>query len=122
MFSLNGSNRFFLYPHPTDMRKSFYTLGGIVTSKMHMDVQDGDAFVFVNRELTTMKVLHVECGGLVIYYLKLEKGRLVLPDSVFSSESQSMETSWTDIVMMVEGISLDGSRKAKRWTPDTSPK
>ena len=30
MFSLNDSNRFFLYPHPTDMRKSFYTLSGIL--------------------------------------------------------------------------------------------
>ena len=28
MFSLNESNRYYLYPYPTDMRKSFYTLSG----------------------------------------------------------------------------------------------
>ena len=46
MFSLTSSDRFYLYPYPTDMRKSFYTLSGIVTNQMGMDVQDGDAFVF----------------------------------------------------------------------------
>lgn len=30
MFSLTASDRFYLYPYPTDMRKSFYTLSGIV--------------------------------------------------------------------------------------------
>jgi transposase len=33
MFSLTASDRFYLYPYPTDMRKSFYTLSGIVTNR-----------------------------------------------------------------------------------------
>ena len=74
MFSLSDSDRFYLYPHPTDMRKSFYTLSGIVTNKMGRSVQDGDAFIFINKSCTTMKILHMECGGLVIYCLKLERG------------------------------------------------
>ena len=32
MFSMTDANRFFLYPHPTDMRKSFYTLSDIERS------------------------------------------------------------------------------------------
>ena len=56
------------------MRKSFYSLSGIVTNEMKRDVQDGEAFIFVNRSLTSMKILHAEYGGLVIYNLKLEKG------------------------------------------------
>ena len=43
MFSLTSSDRFYLYPYSTDMRKSFYTLSGIVTNQMGKDVQDGDA-------------------------------------------------------------------------------
>ena len=46
MFSLNESNRYYLYPYPTDMRKSFYTLSGIVTNQMGKNVRDGDAFIF----------------------------------------------------------------------------
>ena len=52
MFCLNDANRFFLYPYPTDMRKSFYSLSGIVTNEMGMNVQEGDAFVFLYRILT----------------------------------------------------------------------
>ena len=47
MFCLSDSDRFFLYPYPTDMRKSFYSLSGIVTEKMGKDVQKGDAFIFI---------------------------------------------------------------------------
>ena len=68
MFSLSDANRFFLYPFPTDMRKSFDSLSGIVKNQMGMNVMEGDAFIFVNRFCTSMKVLHVECGGLVIYF------------------------------------------------------
>ena len=73
MFCLSESDTFYLYPYPTDMRKSFYSLSGIVTNEMKRDVQDGEAFIFVNRALTSMKILHAEYGGLVIYNLKLEK-------------------------------------------------
>ena len=41
MFCLSESDTFYLYPYPTDMRKSFYSLSGIVTNEMKRDVQDG---------------------------------------------------------------------------------
>ena len=63
MFSLNDSNRFYLYPYPTDMRKSFYSLSGIVTSQMGMHVQDGSAYIFINKGLTGMKILHAGLAG-----------------------------------------------------------
>ena len=67
MFSLTPSMNYYLYPYPTDMRKSFYTLSGIVLNQMERNVQDGEVFIFINRYCTGMKVLHMECGGLVIY-------------------------------------------------------
>jgi len=49
MFSLNESNGYYLYPYPTDMRKSFYTLRGLVTDQMGKNVRDGDAFIFISK-------------------------------------------------------------------------
>ena len=74
MFCLSESDTFYLYPYPTDMRKSFHSLSGLVTNEMKRDVRDGEAFIFVNRTLTNMKILHAEYGGLVIYNMRLEKG------------------------------------------------
>ncbi len=42
MFSLNASMNYYLYAYPTDMRRSFYTLSGMVTNQMGRNVQDGD--------------------------------------------------------------------------------
>jgi len=113
MFSLTASMNYYLYPYPTDMRKSFYTLSGIVTNLMRRNVQDGDVFIFINRPCTGMKVLHMECGGLVIYHMKLESGTFTLP--YFDGETNTFQTSWQDLMMMVRGVSMDGSAPKKRW-------
>ena len=121
MFSLNDSIRFFLYPFPTDMRKSFDSLCGIVTNRMGMDVMEGDAFIFVNRPCTGMKVLHMECGGLVIYNLRLERGSIVLPDIAEDDDRTAVETGWGQLVMMVSGLRASGYRQRKRWSPPHKP-
>lgn len=117
MFSLNDSNRFFLYPFPTDMRKSFDSLSGIVRNRMGMDVMEGDAFIFVNRSCTSMKVLHMECGGLVIYSLRLERGSIELPDMAEDDSRTAIETRWNQLVMMVGGLRASDYRQRKRWSP-----
>ena len=87
MFCLSESDTFYLYPYPTDMRKSFYSLSGIVANEMRRDVRDGEAFIFINRSLTSLKILHAEYSGLVIYNLKLEKGCFSLPDMRFDDDN-----------------------------------
>ena len=64
MFSLSSSDRFFQYTYSTDMRKIFYTLSGIMTNQMGMDVQNGASFIFyvanikrVNQKLSFDKPL-----------------------------------------------------------------
>ncbi|MFR3328788.1 MAG: hypothetical protein ACLTSL_01225 [Odoribacter splanchnicus] len=42
------------------MRKSFYSLSGIVTNLMGMNVQDGDACILINKSLTGLKILHAD--------------------------------------------------------------
>ena len=105
--------RYYLYSYPTDMRRSFYTLGGMVTNLMGRNVQDGDVYIFINRPCTSMKILHMECGGLVIYHMKLESGSFKLP--VFDENTNTFQTSWQDLMMMVQGIAMDGKKNKKRW-------
>ena len=97
--------RYYLYSYPTDMRRSFYTLSGMVTNLMGRNVQDGDVYIFINRLCTSMKILHMECGGLVIYHMKLESGTFKLP--VFDESTNTFQTNWQDLMMMVRGASND---------------
>lgn len=80
---------------------------------MGRNVQDGDVFIFINRSCTSIKILHMECGGLVIYHMRLESGSFRLP--VFNENTLTFETTWQDLMMMVQGISMDKKADKKRW-------
>jgi len=102
MFHLHNSLQYYLYPLPVDMRKSFYTLSGIVTSSMNQNVRDGGVFIFMNRNQNVMKILHMEYAGLVIYHKKLESGRFKLP--VFDETTTSITIHWHDLMTMVQSV------------------
>jgi transposase len=96
---------------PVDMRKSFYTLSGIINSNMNQDVREGGVFIFVNRHQNIMKILHMEYAGLVIYHKKLESGRFKLPE--FDENTTSLTIHWNDLMMMVQNIKIK-TRKLKK--------
>ena len=102
MFHLHGSLKYYLYPLPVDMRKSFYTLSGVVNSLMNQNVRDGGVFIFMNRHQNVMKILHMEYAWLVIYHKKLESGRFKLP--VFDESTASIYIDWKDLMTMVESV------------------
>lgn len=110
MFTLSSSNRFFFYHPPTDMRKGFDGLAGLVRSKMKTDPTDGQVYVFMNKNRTLLKLLHWETGGFTMYYKRLEKGRFERPTT-----SSVQELTWQDLVLIVEGIKLESVRKKIRY-------
>ncbi|HLG39248.1 MAG TPA: IS66 family insertion sequence element accessory protein TnpB [Chitinophagaceae bacterium] len=112
MFHLHSSLKYFLYPLPVDLRKSFYTLSGIVSSAMNRNVRDGEVFIFVNRDQTIMKILHMEYAGLVIYHKKLESGRFKLP--AFDENTTSLTISWHDLMMIVQSIKMRPGKLQKK--------
>lgn len=101
MFNLNDSMRYYLYPYPTDMRKSLYTLSGVVKDLMGQDVRNRDVFIFIGRTCSSMKILHMECSVLVIYHLRLEEGQFKLP--VFDEQTHTYKTTWQDLMLMLQG-------------------
>ncbi len=117
MFHLHKSLQYYLYPAPVDMRKSFYTLSGIVTNAMNRDVRNGEVFIFVNRNQTIMKILHMEYAGLVIYHKKLESGRFKLP--VFDESTTSLVIGWHDLIMMVESVKVRPKKLQKKVSLQT---
>ncbi|MFR9002449.1 MAG: IS66 family insertion sequence element accessory protein TnpB [Parabacteroides merdae] len=112
MFCLNDTMRYFLCPGKTDMRKGMNSLCGVIHDKMGYDVRLGDVFIFINRQRTTMKLLHAEDGGLVLYIKRLEEGTFRLPE--YDQQSKSYPMEWRDLVMMVEGINNGSAKRLKR--------
>jgi transposase len=103
MFHLDDTMQYYLYPCAADMRKGFYTLSGIVTNSMKRNIQDGEVFIFINRTCNCMKILHMECGGLVVYHLRLDSGTFKLP--VYDDGTQAYHSTWEELMLMVRSIS-----------------
>ena len=79
MITFGPGQRYWLYRKPTDMRKSFDGLCGLVASGMKRDPLSGEVFVFINRRRTHIKLLVWDRSGFVLYYKRLEEGTFEIP-------------------------------------------
>ena len=107
---LERSRRYYLYDRPTDMRKSFYTLGALVTSQMKLSLLSGAGFVFINKRQTHLKLLMWEGDGFSIYYKKLERGTFEHPKS-----KGSLAISYEKLMLILQGIETKKVVKRKRF-------
>jgi transposase len=108
VITFGPSQRYFLYREPTDMRKGFDGLSGLVTDALGRDPLSGEVFVFVNRRRTHIKLLVWDRSGFVLYYKRLEQGTFALP----TAEGY---LSWHQLVLMLEGVSVQSMRLRKRY-------
>lgn len=93
------------------MCKSFDGLCGILQRELDCKPRQGEVCVFINKRRDKIKLLHWEPGGLVLYYKRLEKGTLSIP----KSKALSQSISWTDLMLLVEGISREKTKQKKRY-------
>ena len=75
MFSLERGMRYWLYSEPTDMRKSFHTLSGLVRNKIGGDPMNGDVYIFVNKRRNRIKLLHYDMEAIEIIHKECNKIR-----------------------------------------------
>ena len=101
MFSLDNTCRYWLYNKPVDMRKSFNGLSGIVTNAMCERLRSGDVFIFANASRNMMKMLRQEEGGLVLYAIRLDMGRMRIP-SAGSEDVVSTNLVYESVIGMVK--------------------
>ena len=59
MFFPEGQVQVWLCTEPTDMRRSFDGLSGMVKHQLREDPLSGQLFVFINRRKTQTKVLYL---------------------------------------------------------------
>jgi transposase len=112
MLPLTPAQRYFLYRPPTDMRKSFNGLSGLVRQELK-DPLSGDVFIFVNRRRDRIKLLVWDRSGFVLYYKQLQQGAFEVPDRE--------ELRWADLLLILEGIELQSVRHRKRFSLAPKP-
>jgi transposase len=124
MLTWSTSLRVFAGLEPTDMRKSFDGLCGLVEQHLKQNVESGQLFLFFNRRRDRVKVLQFVGDGMIIFYKRLEAGTFEVPRMVPASDSRQgdaapgVEIRASDLALLLEGIDLRSVRRRKRWRRD----
>lgn len=95
------------------MRKSVEGLCGIIRTYQYSPTNQ-EVYVFAIKSRTLKKMLHWERGGFIVYYKRLEQGRL--SPSIFHHENATafIDLRWDEMVLLMEGIRL-GIKRQKRY-------
>lgn len=112
MFALTQSMHYYLYPKAVDMRKGIWSLYELVRSGMNRNPLSGEVFVFYGRRHDTIKLLHWENDGFVLYIRKLTKGTFETPP--INPSNGHFQMPWRTFVLMMEGVSITTARFRKR--------
>ena len=108
MFPVSSSSCFYLYGAPTDMRKSFDGLCGLVTNVLKSDPLNGAVYMFINRRRDRLKMLVWDNGGFWLFYKRLEAGRFQVP-------AAGAQLNYQTIIMILDGIDYTSLKRKKRY-------
>ena len=109
---LAAPEKVYLYTKPTDMRKSFDGLIALTRNVIKQDPLSGYYFVFVNRTRSYFKILTYTHGGYCLWCKRLEQGRF----AVVAGHGESVELSYTQLMMWIDGIALESRAQQKRYS------
>jgi len=113
IFGTSRAVRVWARTGPTDLRKGYNGLYGLVTNELGRDPLSGDLFLFVNRTRTSCKVLTWDGTGLCIFMKRLERGRFAALRA--SENAGTVRLSASELALFIEGCKLVGRQ---RLTPD----
>lgn len=91
-------------PQPTDLRKGYDGLYGLVRVALGRDPQSGDLFLFVNRSRRSCKVLYWDGTGLCIFCKRLEKGQF----AKLWRDDGPLQLTTSELSLFLEGCELVG--------------
>lgn len=110
---LTDQRHYHLYRKETDMRKGFDSLCGIIQNELGRKVMSGDAFIFINKPRTHLKLLVWEQDGFTIVYRRLEKGTFEVPQ--FNLDQDALSITSDQLLCILKGIKLSSVRYRKRY-------
>ena len=113
LIHLSEQRNYHIYRKETDMRKGFDSLCGIIKNELRGNIMNGDAFIFINRSRTHLKLLVWELDGFTILYRRLEKGAFEIP--AFNLDQDALQITADQLNFILKGIKLSSVKYRKRY-------
>lgn len=96
---------------PTDFRRSYDGLSGVVRNELGREPSDGSLYVFFNNRRDQIKILYYSSGGYCLWQKRLERGTFTWVSRV--SLGSYCVISPAELLMIIEGISLENRGKRR---------
>ena len=112
MFTLSSQDRFLLYSKPTDMRKSFDSLSGLIREELLSNPCSGDVYLFINKIGDKLKLLHWNGSSYTLYYKRLERGSFELPR--YDKGVGVIRLDYARLVLLIDGLSVKNISQRRR--------
>jgi transposase len=113
MLSLAHNTRIYLHVPPTDLRKSFDGLTGLVRSAFAADPREGSWFLFFNKRRDRVKILWWDRDGFALWYKRLERGTFETLRA--PQDATTLEIDATQLTLLLSGITLASAQRRKRF-------
>lgn len=110
MFMPDHNAKIWLHTQPTDMRKSYRGLLGLIKQQLKESPLIG-YFVFINRRKTQMKILYFEASGYCIWCKRLAQGQFNY--AISGKDKQALSTM--ELQHLLAGIKVEKYRQFKRY-------
>ena len=112
MFGVGAATRVYLAVGPTDLRKSFEGLYGLVRDHLLCDPLSGHVFLFTNAQRNRLKLLFYDGSGLWVCAKRLDRGRFRWPDN--DRESAKVMLTAEELALLLGDIDLRHPER-RRW-------
>jgi transposase len=129
MIAVTHGIKVFVCTQPTDMRRSFDGLCGMVDQLIRQDPLSGHLFVFRNRNRDRLKILYWDSDGLAIWYKRLEDGTYQFPtdlkeqrEALKKNPQGGVEISSSELSLLLGGIDLSSVHQRKRFQRSKKPR
>jgi len=112
VIGLSNQHCFFYFTTPTDLRKGFDSLSGLVQND-GMDPCNGAVYIFINKKRDKMKMLVWEPGGFMMYYKRLERGTFELLK--YDEGQNKLIINYQTLHFLIQGVQIEKIIQRKRY-------
>jgi transposase len=122
MLSLSHCQRIYLARAAADMRKGFNGLAALVRERLGKDPLSGDAFVFIGRRKTMLKILLWDVSGFWLATRRLERGTFAVRGRISADRDAagSHTLSVAEMMNLLEGIDVRHAMYHQHYTTANS--
>jgi transposase len=118
MLSLPPSVRVFVATQPIDGRKGADSLMVIARDVFGHDPLGGHLFVFFSKRADRVRIVYWDRNGFAMWSKRLQRGRF-RPSFSADGKLGSCAIEAAELMLIVEGIELQGARRRPRWEPSS---